>query len=110
MSLTVSQLEWPKEKQTSSVLSSKNSTRCSGHYRAAHCGPLALTYHLVSLHWPGGKVDRLENALSSLLIINPQVSWNRTHMVVSQDQDSSIYDVEDVDEVMFVTTLLVLEQ
>ena len=48
--------------------------------------------------------------MSFLLIINPQVSWNRTHMVVSQDQDSSIYDVEDVDEVMFVTTLLVLEQ
>ena len=48
--------------------------------------------------------------MSSLLIINPQISWNRTHMVVSQDQDIITYNVEDVDEVMFVTTLLVLEQ
>ena len=83
MRLTVSQLEWPDLKLSSPQMSLKNQTRCSGRYRAAHCGPLALAYHVVSLDWPGG-----------------EVTWNRTHMVVSEDQSLTTYNVEDIGQVM----------
>ena len=63
VSVGVTQFDLPRPKELVPNLSSKNKTRCSQRYNAAHCGPISVRYNMVRMEWVQGVADLSEKEI-----------------------------------------------